>query len=119
MLFYIITRLKSKSNVREKRGDGVLISFSNSIRRRMWIKEEEKIDTYIYGHFSILVHHRMFIRHLASRQSLKEVITKQNPLSREKCMKMNVYLLTKEKTSVRLIKSEEEKKYKAKKIRDY
>ncbi len=57
LLFYIITRLKSKSNVREKRGDGVLISFSNSIRRRMWIKEEEKkkmkekIDTYIWTFF--------------------------------------------------------------------
>jgi hypothetical protein len=40
-----LTRLKSKSNVREKRGDGDggvrLTSFSNSVRRRMWIKEEK------------------------------------------------------------------------------
>jgi hypothetical protein len=41
-----ITRLKSKSNVLEKRGnedeDLRLISFSNSFRRRMFINEEKK-----------------------------------------------------------------------------
>jgi hypothetical protein len=58
-----LTRLKSKSNVREKRGAGDG-GFSNSLRRRMSIKKKKKIDRnslYISLSLSILVHPRVVL----------------------------------------------------------